>query len=97
VAFKFNPKYPSIADLRAKAERRMPAFAFDYLDGGCNEDVNIKRNTAELREVQLVPEYLKGFKEASLKTTLFGQEYDAPFGVAPIGLQGLMWPNSPEI
>lgn len=23
--------------------------------------------------------------------------YDAPFGIAPVGLQGLMWPNSPEI
>lgn len=24
-------------------------------------------------------------------------EFDAPFGIAPVGLQGLMWPNSPEI
>ena len=32
-----------------------------------------------------------------MKTRLFGVEYDAPFGVAPVGLQGLMWPNSPEI
>ena len=34
---------------------------------------------------------------ANLKTELFGHEYDAPFGIAPIGLQGLMWPKSPEI
>jgi L-lactate dehydrogenase (cytochrome) len=26
-----------------------------------------------------------------------GMEFDAPFGIAPVGLQGLMWPNSPEI
>ncbi|MFT4565150.1 MAG: L-lactate dehydrogenase (cytochrome) [Saprospiraceae bacterium] len=32
-----------------------------------------------------------------MRTTLFGKEYDAPFGIAPVGLQGLMWPNSPEI
>ena len=32
-----------------------------------------------------------------LSTKLFGHVYDAPFGVAPVGLQGLMWPNSPEI
>ena len=32
-----------------------------------------------------------------MKTTLFGKEYDAPFGVAPIGLQGLIWPNATEI
>jgi L-lactate dehydrogenase (cytochrome) len=28
---------------------------------------------------------------------LFGHVYDAPFGIAPVGLQGLMWPNAPEI
>ena len=32
-----------------------------------------------------------------MKTELFGHLYDAPFGIAPVGLQGLIWPNSPEI
>lgn len=32
-----------------------------------------------------------------MKTELFGKTYDAPFGIAPVGLQGLMWPNAPEI
>ena len=94
---KFNTDYPSIADLRAKAQKSIPKFAFEYLDGGCNEDVNLHRNTSELREVQLKPEYIRKFNGASLKTTLFGKEYAAPFGIAPVGLQGLMWPNAPEI
>lgn len=93
----FNTRYPSVDDLREKAKKRMPRFAFEYLDGGCNEDVNIQRNTSEIRDITLKPTYIKDFKGAFLKTKLFGQEYDAPFGVAPVGLQGLMWPNSPEI
>ncbi|MDG3581202.1 alpha-hydroxy acid oxidase [Galbibacter pacificus] len=97
MALSFDYKYPSVEDLRKKAQKRIPRFAFEYLDGGCNEDVNIHRNTAELREVQLEPRYLKNYKDSSIKTTLFGKEYDAPFGIAPVGLQGLMWPNSPEI
>ena len=32
-----------------------------------------------------------------MKTELFGHVYDAPFGISPVGLQGLMWPNAPEI
>src|SRR5210317_1409411 len=92
-----NTKYPSIDDLRTKARKKIPKFAFEYLDGGCNEDVNLHRNTSELREVQLKPQYLSNFSGTSLKTTLFDIEYDAPFGIAPVGLQGLMWPNSPEI
>ena len=41
-----------------KAKRKVPKFAFEYLDGGCNEDVNLYKNTAELREVELLPYYL---------------------------------------
>ena len=94
---KFNTKYPSIADLRNKAKSKMPKFAFDYLDGGCNDDHNLRKNTADLREIELVPQYLKSTVNVSLKTSLFDTEYDAPFGIAPIGLQGLMWPKAPEI
>lgn len=97
MGLEFNTKYPSIDDLRKRAQQRIPKFAFEYLDGGCNEDVNLYRNTSELREVQLRPQYLRNFNGSSLKTNLFGIEYDAPFGIAPVGLQGLIWPNTPEI
>ena len=95
--YKFISQYPSIADLKIKARKKIPRFAFEYLNGGCNDDVNIKRNNDEIRNVQLRPEYIKKFNGSSLKTSVFGIEYDFPFGIAPIGLQGLMWPNSPEI
>ena len=94
---KYNSNYPSIDDLRNKARKRIPRFAFEYLDGGCNEDVNLYKNTAELREIELKPYYLKNYTSADLHTELFGHTYDAPFGIAPVGLQGLMWPNAPEI
>jgi L-lactate dehydrogenase (cytochrome) len=97
MAKEFNPDYPSMDDLRNKAMRRIPRFAFEYLDGGCNEDVSIVRNTAEIREVQLQPRYLRNKGISSTKTKVMGMEFDAPFGIAPVGLQGLMWPNSPEI
>lgn len=97
MALSFNTKYPSIDDLRNKAQKNIPRFAFEYLDGGCNEDVNLHRNTSELRDVQLKVNYIKDYEGSSIKTTLFGKEYDAPVGVAPVGLQGLMWPNSSEI
>lgn len=93
----YNSNYPGIDDLRNRAKHKIPKFAFEYLDGGCNEDVNLDRNTRELREVQLIPEYLSKHSGTSIKTELFGHAYDAPFGIAPVGLQGLMWPNAPEI
>jgi L-lactate dehydrogenase (cytochrome) len=94
---KYNTNYPSIEDLIKKAKKQIPRFAFEYLDGGCNEDVNLYKNTAELREVELKPTYLSQHTRSDMKTELFGHIYDAPFGIAPVGLQGLMWPNAPEI
>lgn len=93
----YDPRYPSVDDLREKAKRKIPRFAFEYLDGGCNEDVNLHRNTAEIREVELLPQYLDVHRGSDMRTELFGHTYDAPFGIAPVGLQGLMWPKAPEI
>ena len=95
--WEYNSKYPSIDDLRNKARSKIPKFAFEYLDGGCNEDVNLHKNTSQLREVELLPYYLSNHKGSDMKTELFGYVYDAPFGISAIGLQGLIWPNSPEI
>jgi L-lactate dehydrogenase (cytochrome) len=83
--------------LAERAKRRMPGFAYDYLTGGCFSDINLARNTKEIRDIQLRPYYLRKFNGASQQTTLFGKTYDAPFGIAPVGLQGLMWPKSCEI
>lgn len=93
----YNSNYPSIDDLRKKAMQHIPRFAFEYLDGGCNEDVNLHKNTAEIRDVELIPYYLRNYVEPDMRTQLFGHVYDAPFGIAPIGLQGLIWPGAPEI
>ena len=94
---QINYKYPSVDDLRIRAKAKIPKFAFEYLDGGCNDDVNLKKNTSRIRDVELKPKYLVDYTPPNLKTELFGHEYDAPFGISPVGLQGLMWPKSPEI
>lgn len=93
----YNPNYPSVKDLKKRAKARMPKFAFDYLEGGCNEEVNLSRSETDYHDVLLQPSYLKKFGGIDMSTTLFGHRYDAPFGISPIGLQGLMWPNAPEI
>lgn len=92
-----DSRFPSIEHLRDRARKRMPRFAFEYLDGGCNSEVNLQRNTAEIREVQLKPWYLRDYPGSDLRTEIFDQTYQCPFGISPIGLQGLMWPGATEI
>ena len=50
----FNTAYPSVSDLRKRAKEKIPRFAFEYLDGGCNEDVNLHKNTSEIRKIELL-------------------------------------------
>ncbi|MDI4668197.1 alpha-hydroxy-acid oxidizing protein [Pseudoalteromonas shioyasakiensis] len=93
----FNHLYPDVADLKKKAKQRIPRFAFDYLEGGCMQEHGVKRNRDDINSVQLRSELLKPFAGSSQTVELFGHTYAAPFGIAPVGLQGLMWPKAPEI
>lgn len=93
----YNTQYPSVADLRNQAKKRIPKFAFDYLEGGCNDELNLRRNERDFDDILLRPQYLKKHDGVDMSVDLFGYRYAAPIGVSPIGLQGLMWPNAAEI
>ncbi len=93
----YKNDYLTTSELRRRAKSKIPKFIFQYLDGGCNDNINLAKNTKEIGDIELKPFYIREHKEADLKTELFGHVYDAPFGIAPMGLQGFMWPNAPEI
>ena len=86
-------RYPAIPDLRQRAQQRIPHVAWEYLDCGTGDERGVARNLEKMAEVTLLPRFMKGELKPDLSTTLFGQVYRAPFGVAPIGLSGLMWPR----
>jgi L-lactate dehydrogenase (cytochrome) len=85
-----------VADLKKRAKRRVPRFAFDYLEGGCNQEVAIARNRRMLDAIVMEPRYLEDCAPPDLSVTLFGRRYAAPIGVAPVGLGGLIWPRVAE-
>lgn len=89
--------YPAISDLRAKAKKRIPHVAWEYLETGTGEEQLIRRNIQALQEVTFLPQFLKGDLKPDLSTTIFGKKYNAPFGIAPVGLTGLMWPKAEVI
>jgi len=97
MSFNINTNYPSVAHLKKRSEKRMPKFAFEYLTEGCNDDLNVEKNTSDIRKIELMPYYLRSYGKSSTKKTLFGHEYDAPIGICPMGLQSLMWPGTAEI
>ena len=84
----------SIDDLRRLAKRRIPRFAFDLVDGGAESERNLRRNIEAFEEVQLTPRYMVDVSELDMGVTLFGQTFDAPFGMAPIGMLNAFWPGA---
>lgn len=90
-------RLPSVAAMERAAARRVPKFAFDYLQGGIGAESCLARNRAALDAVQLAPRYLveKNFTP-DLSTTLFGETYPLPFAPGPVGLSGLIWPNASQ-
>jgi isopentenyl diphosphate isomerase/L-lactate dehydrogenase-like FMN-dependent dehydrogenase len=93
---KLDNKAASVADLKRLTKKRIPQFAYEYLVGGCNNDRAVSHNRDALDNVFLQPSYLSRTQKSSLKTTALGVQYDAPFGIAPLGLSGLIWPKAAE-
>ncbi|MBO9474823.1 alpha-hydroxy-acid oxidizing protein [Shimia sp. R10_1] len=92
-----HSKYPALADLKKRAKKRLPKFVWEYLDSATGEERTKHRNRSQLDAIQLVPSILHGDISPSLKTTLLGHDYALPFGVAPVGMSGLMWPNAEQL
>lgn len=84
----------SIDDLRLRARRRLPRFAFDFIDGGAESETGLARNRRALDAVTLAPRYLVDLSTFDMETELFGKTYAAPFGIAPMGFINMAWPGA---
>lgn len=89
-----NRKYPCLDDLEGKAKRRVPGAVYDYVCGGITRESCKFRNRIALEAVMLRSRHLRDPVSIDLRTTFLGQEFSAPFGIAPVGLGDLAWPGS---
>ena len=92
-----DSRYPAIADLRARARTRIPRFVWEYLDSGTGVEATRNRNRRGLDRVGLMPSVLHGEFAPDLTTTLMGTAMPLPFGIAPVGMSGLMWPDAERL
>lgn len=80
----------SVADYRRLAERRLPRFLFDYLDGGAYAEVTLARNVRDFEHLELHQRILRDVSARSTAVTLFGSELTLPLALSPVGLSGMM-------
>lgn len=87
---------PAIKDYRAQARRRLPRFAFDYLDGGAEDGRGLARNVAAYQQLIFSPRILRDVSTVDPSVKLFGRVHSMPAVVGPTGLNGLYWPKAEE-
>ena len=86
--------YPGLSDLKARARRRIPHFVFEYLDSGTGSEATLRRNREMLDQVRFMPAILRGPMAPELGVRLFDSNLPLPFGIAPVGMSGLIWPDA---
>jgi len=79
----------NLDDFRARARRRLPRIAFDFIDGGADDEACLARNREAFGAFRLLPRYLRNVDHRDQTTELFGRRYASPFGISPTGLAGL--------
>lgn len=92
-----HAKFPAISDLKRAARRRIPHFVWEYLDSATGREAVPQRNRAALDAVQLRPSILHGELTPDTSSTFLGRDYPLPFGVAPVGMSGLIWPDGERL
>jgi L-lactate dehydrogenase (cytochrome) len=79
----------SAADFRTAAQKRLPRFLFDYVDGAAYDEVTAGRNVSDLADVALRQRVLVDVSDIDLSTTLFGRRQSLPIALGPVGLSGM--------
>jgi L-lactate dehydrogenase (cytochrome) len=76
-------------DFRRLAKRRVPAPIFNYIEGGADDEVTLRRNTESFERCDLVPNVLRGVEHVDMSVTVMGQKLAVPFYCSPTALQRL--------
>src|SRR5689334_14292795 len=81
-------------DLRQIERRRLPRIAFDFIEGGVEDEHCLVRNEASFHRQRLVPRYLVDISRRDQSAALFDRKYSSPFGIAPTGIAALFRPRA---
>src|SRR6202790_232563 len=75
----------NIEDLHQMAKRRLPKIAFDFIEGGLEDERGLERNPSAVHKPRLLPRYLVDVSKRDQSQTIFGQKFSSPFGISPTG------------
>ncbi|KAI1821902.1 FMN-dependent dehydrogenase [Xylaria intraflava] len=75
--------------LRLQAKAVMHEGAYNYIAGGAGEGATMDANRLAFRQWKIIPRMMRPTAPRNLKVTLFGEQYDSPLLMAPVGAQAV--------
>jgi len=87
------PQPVNIEDLRRGAQRRLPRFLWDYLEGAAEDGRSYDHNRAAFANLRWRPHVLRDVSRRDLSCTLLGRPATLPLVIGPTGLAGFCWPQ----
>jgi L-lactate dehydrogenase (cytochrome) len=76
-------------DFEEAAAAHLPRPLFGYIAGAAETNQSLRGNRESFSHYRFVPRVLVDISRRSTQRTLFGHTYNAPFGIAPLGLSAL--------
>jgi len=83
----------STDDLRRMARRQLPRGVFDYIDGGAEDELTLRRNVEAFRRLEFRPRVLRDVGAVDPSTTLLGRALPLPLVLAPTGFTRIAGPE----
>ena len=87
---RLEQRYLALSDFEVAARRYLPSMLFGFIAGAAETNESLADNRAAFAEYRFVPNVLVDTGGRSQAVTLFGTQYAAPFGIAPMGASALM-------
>ena len=92
-AERLRAQAANIDDLRSLALRRLPSGVFNYIDGGAEDEVTMRANSAAFRRWNFAPRVLCDVSQVDTSTTLLGRRLPIPLVLAPAGFSRMPDPD----
>lgn len=91
------PHVLNIGDLRSRARARLPRMAFDYIDGGADREITLRKNVTAFDEVLFRPRCAVATPGCDLTTRVLGHTLTLPVALAPVGSCRMFYPRGEEV
>lgn len=81
----------SIAELAEMARRRLPHFAWEYLQGGAEDELTLRRNRQAFADIGFVPRTLVACNAPVTERQMLGRRVPLPMAIAPTGYNAMLY------